>query len=306
MEPVETGGREGTAPGLTVALVTEVFHGGGGPERLERRLRQARERGAELAVLPELPLHPWSPATKEPRDEDAEPPGGPRHRLQAAAAREAGLALLGGSIVRDPASGRRHNTALLFDPRGELMASYAKLHVPEEEGFWETSHYQAGEETPRVVEGLGLPLGIQICSDVNRPELCHVLGARGAGVILAPRATPEETWPRWRLVLRANAVTSGTWVVSVNRPGPEAGVGIGGPSAVMAPDGSVRLETTESLALVRLDRKSLERARRDYPGYLAVRADLYARAWSEVLEQTSARKRAGQESGDRTPQPSRP
>lgn len=289
METTDLTARGGSGAGLTVALVTEVFHQEDGPERLAERLRRARERGAELAVLPELPFHPWSPAGREPRDEDAEPPEGRRHRLQEAAAREAGLALLGGAIVRDPVTGRRHNTALLFGPRGRLLASYAKLHVPEEEGFWETSHYQAGHEPPRVVEGLGLPLGIQICSDVNRPELCHVLAARGAGAILAPRATPEETWPRWRLVLQANAVTSGTWIVTVNRPGPEAGVGIGGPSAVMAPDGSVRLETTEPLALAHLDRGSLERGRRDYPGYLAVRADLYARAWTEVLEETAAR-----------------
>ena len=50
---------------LTVALVSEVFHDPAGPARLRSFLEEAKRRGAELAVLPELPLHPWVPATRE-------------------------------------------------------------------------------------------------------------------------------------------------------------------------------------------------------------------------------------------------
>jgi len=270
--------------GLTVAIVHETFHDAGGEERLPSRLAAARAAGAELAVLPELPLNPWAPATRDARDEDAEAPEGPRDRAQSAAAREAGVGLLGGAIVRDRASGRRTNRALLFDAQGALVATYDKLHIPSEEGFWERDHYEPGESPPRCVESFALPLGIQICSDLNRPQGCLMLGAQGAAVILGPRATPLETYERWRLVLRSNAVTSCTWVVSVNRPGPEAGVGIGGPSIVVAPDGEVLAETTEPLTVVELDEQRLAAARADYPGYLDVRAELYARGWSDIPE----------------------
>lgn len=266
---------------LTVALMTEVFFRGDGERRLHRRLAEARELGAELAVLPELPLNPWSPVSREAREEDAEPPEGPRFNVQAEAARRAGIALLGGAIVRNPETGQRHNTAFLFDGQGRLLGSYEKLHLPEEEGYWETSHYQPGEGLPEVVTGLGMPLGIQICSDVNRPELSHFLGAVGAQAILVPRATPPETYERWRLVLRANAVTSGAYVLSVNRPG-EPGEPIGGPSIAVAPTGEVLLETTEPVAVVTLQRDEVLRARREYPGYLPVRAALYAQAWARL------------------------
>ena len=268
---------------LAVALVSDVFFSEDGPDRLRRRLREAGEMGADLAVLPEIPLNPWSPATQTARDDDAEAPGGPRHQMLAAAARDAGIGVVGGAIVRDAASGRRHNTALAFDAAGDLRATYQKLHLPEEPGFWETSHYAAGEAMPSVIEGFGLRFGVQICSDINRPEGSHLLGALGAEAIFNPRATERQTYPRWRVVFIANALTSTAYVLSVNRPAPEQGVLIGGPSIAVAPDGEVLVETTDPVALVRLERSRVERARREYPGYLPVRADLYARGWSRLV-----------------------
>jgi len=267
---------------LTIAVVHETFFDEGGIERLVRQLREARDGGAELAVLPELPLNAWAPATRTAAAEDAEPPDGPRQRAMAEAARDAGIGLLGGVIALDPSSGNRFNRALLFDAGGRSIAAYEKLHVPSEDGFWESDHYIEGHTPPRRIDGFALALGIQICSDLNRPQGCSMLGAQGVGVILAPRATPLSTYERWRLVLRANAVTSAAYLVSVNRPGPEAGVGIGGPSLVVAPDGELLLESTDPLTLVRLDGEAVEAARREYPGYLAVRAELYARGWSEI------------------------
>ena len=101
----------------------------------------------------------------------------------------------------------------------------------------------------------------------------------GADVILIPRATPAETYARWRLVLRANAVTSCAYVISVNRPGTRSGSVIGGPSVAIGPTGDVLLETTDPVAAVTLERQALEAARKEYPGYLDVRADVYADAW---------------------------
>jgi N-carbamoylputrescine amidase len=267
---------------VKVALITEVFWNDGCETLLDECLAAAKADGASLAVLPELPLNPWSPATREVRDDDAEDPEGPRHRIQASAARRAGIGLMGGAIVRDAATGTRHNNALIFDAEGELRGRYRKAHLPEEDGYWETSHYEPSDDIPRVIDGFDLRLGAQICSDVNRPEGSHVLGAKGAELILAPRCTPASSYGRWKLVLRANAVTSCAFVISTNRPRPEQGVPIGGASIAIAPDGEVLAESTDRVCVVDLDPAALRAAREDYPGYIAVRSDLYARAWSEV------------------------
>jgi predicted amidohydrolase len=274
--PVRDDGR------LTVALVSEVFWEPDGSARLEERLDEAARRGADLAVLPEMALNAWRPATREAVDGDAETEGGPRTQVMAGAANRAGIGLVGGIIHRDPTTGRRTSRTLVFSPNGGIVARYEKLHLPEEPGFWETSHYEAGDEPPHRIDDFGVPFGVQVCSDTNRPEGTHLLGAQGAMAVLIPRASEERTYQRWKMVFRANAVTSCLYVLSVNRPSPEEGVGIGGPSIAVDPAGNVLLETTDTIGLVTLEREVVRRARADYPGHLPVRARLYADGWAEV------------------------
>ena len=266
---------------LTVALISEVFWEPDGAERLKERLADVAGRGADLAVLPELPLNAWSPATRDARDEDAEPMDGPRATAQAEAAAEAGIGLIGGIIHRDD-SGRRTSRALVIGPAGQVVSTYEKLHLPEEDGFWETSHYEPGTEAPRRIDAFGIPIGVQLCSDNNRPEGTHLLGAQGAMVMVNPRATEERTYQRWKVVFRANAMTSACYVLSVNRPHPEAGVLIGGPTVVVDPRGEVLVETTDQVVLATVEASAVRDARKGYPGYLPVRARLYADAWDEV------------------------
>jgi N-carbamoylputrescine amidase len=267
---------------MRVALVTEVFFFDIGAVKLREHLRRAKAEGADLAVLPELPLNEWAPYSKVPKEKDAEPVDGPRQRAMSAAAAEIGIGLLGGAIVIDPATGARHNTALLYGPDGACRARYRKIHLPEEEGYWETSHYEPGTEPPTTIDGFPLRLGLQICSDVNRPEGFQLLAAQGAEVVCAPRATPPETWERWRTVLRANALMSGAWVVSVNRPRSEHSTSIGGPSVVIDPTGEVVVETNHPVHVVDLTRSATAEAAVEYPGYLKRFPELYARGWEAL------------------------
>jgi len=82
---------------LNVALIRKVFVNADGIAELLEALAQGRSEGAQLAVLPEIPLNAWSPATKTSEADEAEPPVGPRHRAMSEAAREVGIALIGGS-----------------------------------------------------------------------------------------------------------------------------------------------------------------------------------------------------------------
>jgi len=65
-------------------------------------------------------------------------------------------------------------------------------------------------------------------------------------------------------------------------------IGIGGAGrgktavAGGAPDGEVLLETTETLAVTRLDSGPPQRARVAYPATLSMRAGLHAAAWSAI------------------------
>lgn len=272
-----------TAARLRVALISDVFVGDDAAARLCDRLAQAKGMGAQLVVLPELPLLPWVPATREVRDDDAEPPGGPRQQRLTTAAAEVGVAVLGGTIVREPVHGRRENHAIVVDAEGRERGRYAKLHLPQEPGFWEADHYEPGMGSLPLLALHGVPFGIQICSDIHRPQGTHVLAARGARLICHPRATEPDTFEMWRLVMRATARTSSTWIVSVNRPAPEGGTPLGGPSIAIDPTGTVVVESTEIFTFVDVDTARNDEAIASYPGYLAVRSDVYAQAWAETL-----------------------
>jgi len=50
----------------------------------------------------------------------------------------------------------------------------------------------------------------------------------------------------------------------------------------IAPDGQVLLETDDPVAVVTLDRRRVAETRQEYPGYLPMRADLYAYGWARA------------------------
>jgi|TARA_B110000116_G_scaffold272427_1_gene297498 N-carbamoylputrescine amidase len=269
---------------ILVALLTDVFLEDSDHLRLREYLLEAKSSGATLAVLPELPLNPWSPANRESIREDAEPLGGLRQQVFSRMSSEIGIALLGGAIVTDSKTGKRYNTALFYDHNGQLVGQYRKIHLPEEEGYWETSHYMPGTDPPTVIQISEATIGVQICSDINRPQGSQILRAQGAELLLVPRATPSETYERWRLILRANAIMSEVYLISVNRPFSEFGVDIGGPSLVVGPDGEILFEGTEPLAIVEIDGNKLKTIGAQYPGYLPRMVDVYARGWSELID----------------------
>ena len=270
-----------------IALVHDVFFQSDGQSRLIDTLGEARDQGAVLAVLPELPCDPWYPAERagdQGQAEEWEIAGGARHTLLSEAAAVVGICLVGGAIVRDPQDGRNYGTALVFDAAGRLATSYRKIHLPQEPGFWERDHYDPGLEPPKSTKICGIRLGIQVCSDLNRPQGIALLAAQGTELVVGPRATERATWGRWRMVLRASAITSGSFLVSVNRPGPERGVAIGGPSIAIDPDGEVLVETEKRLSVVDLDLEHVARARSSYPGYLEHGGGIYARGWAALSE----------------------
>src|SRR5262245_24189681 len=90
-------------------------------------VREAAARGARLVVLPEV--FAW----RGPRGDEAavaEAVPGPTSRALAALARDLQVWLCAGSLLeRVPEEARAYNTSCLFDPRGELVARYRKIHL---------------------------------------------------------------------------------------------------------------------------------------------------------------------------------
>jgi len=267
---------------MRIAMISDVFFDDAAEDRLGTYLQRSKADGASLAVLPEIPLNAWSPATKNVIESDAEEPDGPRVAMMSRVARESGVGLVGGVIMRDPDDGKRYNTAMVFDSSGGLVGTHRKQHLPDEPEFWETYHYEPCERPIGVIDVEGVRVGVQICSDINRPMGSHAQAALGAQVIINPRSTELASYEKWKHVFLASPWTTRTFLVSVNRPRAEQGVLIGGPSIAVAPTMDVLCETTDACTVVELDFSLLESMRSRYPGYLPVRSDLYADAWGRA------------------------
>ena len=231
------------------------------------------QRGHDLVVLPEL----WAAGGFDYRrwDERAEPTTGPVATAMAAAARDAGVTLLAGSIVeRGAGSGPEGkdlwNTQLLFDPTGDLIGTYRKIH---RFGFGagEPKLMEAGDAltVAELPDGTGgtVTTGLTTCYDLRFPELYRSLLDLGARLFVIPAAWPARRVGHWTLLARARAIEDQCWVVAVNTAGTHARTQMGGHSIVVAPTGDVVAEAgdDEEVLSVDLDLDLVGSWREDFP-----------------------------------------
>lgn len=243
-------------------------------DNIARALAMARESAADadLVVLPEYVQFRGSDAGFRA---SARSIPGPTTDPFAAVAREHGCWVLAGSHAEasgDP--GRPCNTAVLLNRRGEIAATYRKLHlfdvtVDDGPADRESARVTAGDRAV-VADVDGAGLGLSICYDLRFPELYRALSLAGAAILAVPAVFTERTGrDHWEVLLRARAIENGAWVVAAG------GCGRGGPGAIPAwghsmvvdPWGRIVAEagTDEAIVRAELDTDAVAAARRQIP-----------------------------------------
>ena len=249
-------------------------------EAAENLIREAVAAGAELVALPEL----WScHGLERVYKENAEPIPGPTTDFLGALARELGVWVLGGSILEgEPGAGRLFNTSTFFDPSGELVAVYRKIHLfdvraPDRE-YLESRTIAPGREIVTAKAGAAT-LGLTVCYDVRFPELYRVLALRGAEILAVPAAFTLQTGKdHWELLLRARAVENQSFVVAPAQWGQKAdGRWTYGRSMIVDPWGTVLVQCPDrdGHALATLDLDYLDRFRAEFPALANRRPEAY-------------------------------
>lgn len=239
---------------------------------------QASAEGAELLVLPEYFCGMGL------RDTDklawAETLGqGPIQDTMAAWSQAHGIWLVAGTVpIRTTDARRVHNTSLLFNPQGNCVAHYDKIHLfrfaTETEHYDESVVIQAGH-TPVVAElvdrsGHCWRLGLSVCYDLRFPELYREHTAQGAHILLAPSAFTYTTGrAHWELLLRARAVENQCWMLAAAQGGEHVnGRTTWGHSMVVDPWGQILAEQTTAGPGIRyadLDATVLQQVRQRLP-----------------------------------------
>lgn len=237
-------------------------------------LQQAADQGAELAVLPEyFCLMGHSNSDKLAL---AEAPGcGPLQDFLSEAAQQNGLWLVGGTIpLQSGHASRAYNSTLVFNPRGEPVARYDKIHL-----FAFASGREAYDESTALLRGtqpvaFDLPardghswrVGLSVCYDLRFPELYRALAA---DLLLVPSAFTHTTGQaHWEVLLRARAIENLAYIAAPAQGGQHInGRRTWGHSLIASPWGEVlaQLDTGEGLILAECDWPTLQQRREQLP-----------------------------------------
>jgi len=246
-----------------------------------RLIDEAAAAGARMVVLPEI----WTYlGNEEGNRANAEFIPGPVTDTLAQKARQHGIYVHGGSMLeKRDGEPKLFNTAVVFDPTGQIVAKYSKMHMFDVvldgvASYRESNTVQRGEEIV-TFDMEGTTVGLAICYDLRFPELFRILRLRGADVIVLPAAFTMTTGKdHWEVLLRARAIENQVYMVSCGQFGPDSsGRWCYGRSLVADPWGTVIATAPDRECVLRatIDPEYLQKIRRQVPSVENRQADLY-------------------------------
>tara|TARA_Y100000385_G_scaffold207150_1_gene214758 strand:+ start:1046 stop:1882 length:837 start_codon:yes stop_codon:yes gene_type:complete len=234
---------------ITLAL-GQILVEGGEPERnferAHKMIKQAKEKGCALVVLPETIDFAW---THPSSLKEAKPIPGPFSDLFCNWAKEYRIYICVG--LTEKREDKNYNTAILIDDNGNIILKHSKINLLEVE----FPFYQVGRQIKVVDTPLG-KLGLNICAD-NYKESTHIgksLASMGAQIILSPSSwtvdhyIKEDQDPykdKWLTPLHHIAHYFNVIIVSVTSVGyivggPYEGKKMIGCSLVVGPEGLIK------------------------------------------------------------------
>jgi predicted amidohydrolase len=246
--------------------------------RAREWIARAAAAGAQLVTLPENFAFMGEEARKREIAErvDGSFPGPIVSALcEEAAAR--GVWVLGGGMPErsdDPA--RPYNTSVLVDPKGQIAATYRKVHLfdvslPDGTSLRESAATSAGGQAV-TAEVMGVRVGLSVCYDVRFPELYRRLVDQGARIVTVPSAFTLTTGKdHWHALLRARAIENQVWVLAPAQHGKHPkGRTTYGKSLIVDPWGEVVAQCTEGegFAVAQLDFEYQDKVRTSLPSLL--------------------------------------
>jgi predicted amidohydrolase len=229
--------------------------------RLVEMMREAKGRGAEFVVFPELALTTFFPRywiTDEEANEkyfETQMPG-PATQPLFDEARKLSVGFYLGYAELTP-EGRRFNTAIMVDQSGSIIGKYRKIHLPGHSDHkpdapfqhLEKKFFEVGDLGFRVFETLNTKIGMALCNDRRWPETYRVMALQSAEIVVLGYNTPS--WNiHWNepmhlrtsthlISLQANAYQNAIWVAAAAKCGSEDGHHMIGSSVIVAPTGEI-------------------------------------------------------------------
>ncbi|AQT78865.1 hydrolase [Mycolicibacterium litorale] len=232
---------------------------------ITRLVADAKTRGSDLVVFPEYSMF-TVPVMDERFVASAEPLDGPFVTAISGLAARHGMAIVCGMNEATDAGSHIHNTLLAVDPRGQIVATYRKLHLYDAFGYTESQLVTPGPiEQPATFLVKDLRFGMQTCYDLRFPEVTRRLIDAGVDAVLMPAEWVPGPLKEdhWTTLLRARAIENTVYLAAADQCG-RAGAGN---SMIVDPMGVVvaALGEEEGLATAILDPARITRVRTKNP-----------------------------------------
>lgn len=181
--------------------------------------------------------------------------------------------ILAGLITPDPDSAMGKNIAVLFNPEGERVGEYQKMHPFTPMG--EDKVHLVGQE-PQIFSIGNFLLSPVLCYDLRFPELFRASVKQGANLFVVLASWPDSRMSHWHALLKARAIENQAYVIGVNRTGSDPNHQYAGGSKVIDPMGKTSAESNmeEELVSFTLEHTLMEDWRSSFPALEDIREDL--------------------------------
>jgi len=273
---------------ITVAAVQCALGGGRADNivRIERLVRDAVARGAQVVLPPELFQGPYF-CKEENADWFAE---ARTVGEDEGVARLRGVAAELGVVIPvsffERAGPAYYNSVAMIDADGAILGVYRKSHIPDGPGYEEKFYFRPGDSGFRVWPTRFGTVGVGICWDQWFPESARAMMLLGAEVLFYPTAIGSEphdpdldTRDPWQRAMIGHAVSNIVPVVAANRVGDEHGQVFYGSSFIADARGDKRAElgrSDEGVITATFDLDALAKTRAAWGFFRDRRPDLYA------------------------------
>ncbi len=190
-------------------------------------------------------------------------------------ARKHNIWLVGGTIpIRSSESGKVFAACLLFNPQGELVTRYDKIHLfdvtieASNESYTESETITPGDKIVVVDTPFGR-LGLAVCYDLRFPELFRALIDLNMEICALPSAFTSLTGRvHWESLLRSRAIENLSYMIAADQGGYHVGGReTHGDSMIVDPWGQVlnRLPHGTGVVVADIDVAKLEHTRKMFP-----------------------------------------
>ena len=165
-------------------------------EKADHVFCEAARAGAAIILFPEQFATGWDPAS----DKNSEDLTGPTVTGLRRLAEKYSIAVVGS--FREAFTPKPRNTSIAIGSNGEILATYAKIHLFTPDGEDRVFTPGTGLATFTLED---VHFGLAICYDLRFPEIFRLYRRKGVHAVIVPAAWPESRLRYWELFIQSRA-----------------------------------------------------------------------------------------------------